>query len=142
MKANTAAVMVVLMLQGTAWAQLKPLVNYYTIHELNELKPTFGTYNVTGYVSKIYECPPCPEGALCKPCMPAHIVISERKTLLAKYALTDREMVVFVEDAAGLKVDKKYHFLIQILDVKTTDQAINNPKLIYFEENGRLLKDD
>lgn len=135
MKAKFVIVIMLVMMSGPGWSQLKPLTNFYKISELNRLKPAFGTYNVIGYVSKIYECPPCPQGALCKPCMPSHIVISEARTLLAKYALTDREMIVFIENAEGLKPDKKYVFLIKILDVKTTDQAINNPKLIYFEED-------
>ncbi|MGE0268808.1 MAG: hypothetical protein AB7S78_10200 [Candidatus Omnitrophota bacterium] len=135
MKVKIVIVIMLLLAGVPGWSQLKPLTNFYKISELNGLKPTFGTYNVVGYVSKIYECPPCPQGALCKPCMPPHIVISEARTLLAKYALTDREMVVFTESTEGLKQDKKYVFLIKILDVKTTDQAINNPKLIYFEED-------
>jgi hypothetical protein len=134
MKVKVFVIILILFTSTMGLAQLKPLTNFYRISEINELKPAFGTYNVVGYISKIYECPPCTEGALCKPCMPAHIVISEARTLLAKYALTDREMIVFIETAEGLKLNKKYNFLIQILDVKTTDQVINNPKLIYFEE--------
>lgn len=109
--------------------------NGIEISELNDRQPEFGTFTVTGYVVKIYRCPPCPDGTHCKPCMPPNIVISERNTELAQYALTNQELIVFTtqEQSDELVLDRPYKFLLQVLDVKTTDQAINNVKLIYFE---------
>lgn len=107
----------------------------YSISELNGMNPRFGTYEVLGYVVKIYECPPCPEGAQCKPCMADHIVVAEHRSRFAEYVLTDREMIVFTDNNPDLHVNRKYRFLIQIMNVKTTDQILNNPKLIYFERS-------
>lgn len=120
-------------LSPAVFAQERSEPQVYRISELNALNPPFGTYEVSGYVVKIYECPPCPEDARCKPCMPGHIVIAERRSRFAEYVLTDKEMIVFVDDPGSLRVNRKYRFLIQILNVKSADQVLNNPKLIYFE---------
>ena len=114
-------------------AQERPEPPVYRISELNTLNPAYGTYEVSGFVVKVYECPVCPEGAQCKPCMPDHIVIAERRSRFAEYMLTNKEMIVFVDDPSVFKVNRRYRFLIQILNVKTVDQVLNNPKLIYFE---------
>lgn len=116
-----------------AYAQDRPEPPVYGVSELNALNPSYGTFEVAGYVVKIYECPECPPGAQCKPCMPDHIVVAERRSRFAEYVLTDKEMIVFVDDVDGFRLNRKYRFLVQILNVKTADQILNNPKLIYYE---------
>jgi len=106
----------------------------YTIQELNQQGFSFGTYEVVGYVTKIYTCPSCPEPGVCVPCTPDYIVLSEQNSLLAKYEVTEKELIVFAENAEQFKLNKKYKLLIQILDVKSTEQMLNNIKLIYSEE--------
>ena len=123
----------VVTLCAAGFAQERPEPPVYSISELNALNPAFGTHEVSGYVVKVYECPECPEGTQCKPCMPDHVVIAERRSRFAEYVLTDKEMIVFADDTSPLRVNRKYRFLIQILNVKTADQVLNNPKLIYFE---------
>lgn len=49
------------------------------IHEINRKAPVSGDFVTVGYVAGIYACPPCPQGAMCKPCMRDNIVISEKK---------------------------------------------------------------
>ena len=107
---------------------------FYTIQELNQQGFSFGAYEVVGYVTKIYTCPPCPEPGVCVPCTPNYIVLSEKNSLLAKYEVTEKELIVFTENADQFKLNKKYKFLIQILDVKSTEQMLNNIKLVYSEE--------
>lgn len=111
-----------------------PVWNLYTIEEVNQQKLSFGTYHVEGYVIKNYKCPPCPEGAMCKPCMPHHMIISQdNKVYDYDVALTNKELMVFTSQDQILKENEYYRFLIQILDVKTSDHNINNVKLIYYE---------
>ena len=109
------------------------LNNLYSIEEINKKEINYGTYHTVGYVVKIYECPACPEGALCKPCMVDNIVISHEKKELEVYSPGEKDLIVFVDDPKSFKLGKKYLFLIKILDVKTTDQSANNVKLVYFE---------
>ena len=68
------------------------------IHELKEFNYTSGNYNVEGYVVKIYTCPPCPRGAMCKPCMRDNIVVSEKNELLDVYYLSASEIIIFCEN--------------------------------------------
>lgn len=128
-------VLTVLVSVQSVRSQTEEIENLVEIYQLNEMAPEFGTYTVEGYVAKIYECPECPEGAVCKPCMPPNIIISDRKSQFAQYALTDSELIVFADQAQvdELRVNKRYRFVIQVLDVKTTDQVLNNVKLIFAE---------
>ncbi|MBU0467568.1 MAG: hypothetical protein KKF78_11070 [Candidatus Omnitrophica bacterium] len=109
------------------------LNNIYSIEDIIKKEVTYGTYHTVGYVAKIYECPACPEGALCKPCMGENIVISHEQKELVGYDLGAKDLIVFVDDARSFKLGKKYLFLITVLDAKTTDQSVNNLKLIYSE---------
>ena len=110
------------------------LENFYSISDINKNKFSYGTYQTEGYVIQKYDCPPCPENAMCKPCMGARIVISEAAKEIAQDGqLTEKDLIVFVEDTALVELGKKYRFLLQVLDVKTTQQPVNNVKLIYFE---------
>ncbi len=129
------ALVLVFMVGSGAFAQERPEPRVYRISDLNALNPQFGTYEVAGYVVKIYQCPPCPDGAQCKPCMPEHIVIAERRSRFAEYVLTDKEMIVFMNNPEQLRLNRKYRFVVQIMNAKTTDQILNNPKLIYFERS-------
>lgn len=109
------------------------LQNLCSIEELLKKKVAFGTYHTVGYVAKIYECPPCPESAQCKPCMRENIVISHDEKRLGGYDLGPKDLIVFVDDTRSFKLGQKYLFLIKILDAKTTDHPINNVQLIYSE---------
>jgi hypothetical protein len=113
----------------------RPPLNKYSISELNKDLFTFGTYEIEGYVVKAYSCPPCPQGAQCKVCMPENIVVSQELKEFDSYVkLTENDLIIFVEDAKVFKIGVKYKFLIQIMDVKSTNQPLNNIKLIYYEE--------
>ncbi len=39
--------------------------------------PTGGIAELAGYVVKKYACPPCPAGAMCKPCMGDSVTIAD-----------------------------------------------------------------
>ena len=103
---------------------------FYPIHEIKQNKFNSGTYNTEGYVVKIYTCPPCPKGALCKPCMRDNIIISENNNLLEAYSLSDKEMILFVNNPKQFELGKKYQFSIKILDYKSTGEQINDIDLI------------
>ncbi len=108
--------------------------NLYSVKELKKNDFSFGTYHVDGYVVKIYTCPPCLKNDLCKPCMPDHIVISDKKDRLKDYSLTDAHMILFVDDVRDFKLGRKYRFLITISDVRSVDKHFNNTKIVHFEK--------
>ena len=88
---------------------------------------------VEGYVVKIYNCPPCPVGAVCKPCMEDNIVISDQRKLLETYKLTENEMIIFAKNITQFKLGKKYRFLVKILTTRSTTEPINDIVLIDYE---------
>ena len=106
--------------------------NFYQIHEINENKLASGIYSITGFVAKIYTCPPCPRGVQCKVCMNDNIVISEEKKITDMYYLTNKELIVFVKDPKQFKLGKKYRFLVKISDRHSTSQPINDIDLLEY----------
>ncbi|MFA5125863.1 MAG: hypothetical protein WC462_02575 [archaeon] len=112
-----------------------PDYNFYTISGIKENNFSSGNFNTEGYVVKIYVCPPCPEGALCKTCMQPNIVVSENNVLLESYVLTEKEMIIFTGnlDINQFNLGSKYKFIVKITNENTTGEPINNIELIEYE---------
>ena len=115
---------------------------YISIPEFKALDDTSGsiTYNVGGYVSYIYTCPPCPKDAECKPCMGNNIIISEAdKRLEDYYSLSDSDIVVFVDEPNQLKLGGLYEFslIISPSAVEIPGQT-TIPRLVGYTEAGLL----
>jgi hypothetical protein len=119
-----------LICSSAAYSQPSQSANFYRVYELVDGKLGVGTYFTQGYVVQKYVCPACLEGNLCKPCLPNYILISENPSVDADSLLYPK-MMVFVEDARIFEERQEYKFLVQILDVKSIDQKLNNMKLIY-----------
>lgn len=49
----------------------------YSVAGLIAEKQANESYLVKGFVTDTYECPPCPPGAMCKPCAPPHIRLAD-----------------------------------------------------------------
>jgi hypothetical protein len=122
-----------LLLLGSLNAQSNPVDNFYKIYELAKGKLGLGTYQTQGYVVRKYSCPPCPQEGVCQPCMPDYVVISDNLSLDADIVIYP-QLRFFVEDADLFEEGKEYKWLIQILDVKSIDQTLNNIKLIHSEK--------
>ena len=113
--------------------KLKNSENFYSIPELNQHQFNHGTYEIEGYVTSIYTCV-CIQVATCKPCMDDHIIVSDNNALKSGYDLTNHDLIIFLKEKSRFQLGKKYRFIIQILDVKSTEQVLNNIKLIYYEK--------
>jgi len=85
-------------------------------------------------VVKIYTCPPCPEGAMCKPCMRNNILISENANLQESYMLAKKDMILFTDKAKDFRLGEKYRFSIKVMDYSTTGDSINDVELIGWEQ--------
>jgi len=107
-------------------------LEFYSIHELKQNNFSEGNYNTEGYVVKIYTCPPCPKGALCKMCMEPNIVISEDNKNLDVYSLTEKELLIFTSysNPNQFELGKKYRFSINITQYKSTGEPLNDIKLV------------
>lgn len=99
----------------------------YKISELkgNGLKAG-DVFNVNGYIAKVYNCPPCKNGASCKPCMGDNIVISEENKLLQTYTLSDKELIIFVDKPNQFKFATNYSFTLK----KTDDTSDGKYELV------------
>jgi len=104
-------------------------LNFYSISQLKGKNLNSGTYNTEGYVVRKHECPPCPKGAMCKPCMGDNIVISEMNKLLDTYSLTNNEMIIFVKNPNQFELGKKYSFSVNVRESKSTSEPINDVEL-------------
>lgn len=104
-----------------------------TISNIKENRPESGIYQIQGYVVKKYTCPPCSQGAQCKPCMRNNIVISEDNDLLESYNLSDRELIVFTENPNLFELKKRYQFTLKITNSKSTNEQLNDIELIAFK---------
>lgn len=105
-----------------------------SIKGLRRLKPTSGTHVIEGFITRVAPCPPCPEGAMCKPCMGEHVVVSDGPQAPENYSqLGAGDVIVFVprpELMRQLAVGQKRRLTILIRPVKTTALPINDVELI------------
>jgi hypothetical protein len=86
--------------------------------------------SVDAFVVKVYTCPPCPAGAMCKPCMGDNIVISDDQKQMGTYTLTDNDIIVFTDKTKDFTTGKKYTFTIRLTDSKSTMDTINDVELV------------
>src|SRR5205085_3091040 len=76
-----------------------------SILEINKQAPD--TCRIAVFVNSIYNCPPCPKGADCKPCIGDHIMVAD--SLNGKI-----QFRVFVKEPAKFSVGEKYTLLIRL----------------------------
>ncbi len=124
---------------NTALAQKK---TSYTIAEINLFKNPTAEYFTNGFVIITYSCPPCPQGANCKPCMGDNIVISEYNKALDYNQLSSNELIVFTEHPNNFKVGKKYRFLIGAVKNQPLQKENHKFKLIEYYANIPINEND
>jgi len=103
-----------------------------TVSELKIQNYTSGIFQIEGFIVKIYACPPCPSGAMCKPCMRDNIVISESNKGFGDYLLSNTEMIIFTNITSQFELGKKYLFSINITHAKSTGDSLNDIELIRY----------
>lgn len=79
----------------------------------NQLKDTIkDTIEINGYVFDVYICPPCPEGATCKPCLPNNITLVEKKFDDPQRVPLERRLRVYTEQPEAFKPGDHFTFII------------------------------
>lgn len=91
--------------------QEPPLI---TFAQLNRSDLDDGPFRIDGYVVQIYKCPPCPEGAMCKPCLGDHLVITDNPD--ERDPALIRRLRIFAKRPALEEIEtaKKYSFLVKV----------------------------
>ncbi|MFP2931026.1 hypothetical protein ACLESO_38705, partial [Pyxidicoccus sp. 3LG] len=105
-----------------------------SIQQLRRLKPASGTHVIEGYVTRVAPCPPCPKGAVCKPCLGEHVVVSDGQKAPGSYdQLGAGDVIVFVPRSAlmrRLEVGQKHRLTVLIRPMQSTALPINDVELI------------
>jgi hypothetical protein len=126
MKAITLLFCISISVQAGAQAKSKnyPLVNFA------ELATTTGdTIRLKAFVLNVYECPPCPPGMICKPCLGNHVMVVEKRPVdIMKIPLEDR-LRIFADQPKRMTAGKQYMFTVTYRNKKT---STNELQLISF----------
>jgi hypothetical protein len=105
-----------------------------SIAELRRQAPASGTHVIEGVITRVVPCPPCPEGAMCKPCVGDHVIVSDGPEAPESHSRLDAgDVIVFVPQPAlmrRLTVGQRHQLTVLIRPVKTTALPINDVELI------------
>jgi hypothetical protein len=102
-----------------------------TFHDLKNANGLEGTFRIEGYVIDIYKCPPCPPGAMCKPCIPDNIVITDATD--EKDLSKINRLRIFTDKPEQFELKKKYSFTVNLKNKLPAGQAITDVHLVSFE---------
>ena len=92
-----------------------------------------GPFRIRGYVIENYECPPCPPGAQCKPCLGNYIVITDN--LNEKDPKFIRRLRIFTGETKPLFTSKEnYLFTVKVRGKTQEGHAIEDADLIDYEQ--------
>jgi hypothetical protein len=89
------------------------------------------TIRLKGYIFDIYVCPPCPEGAQCKPCIENNFTVVEKKPSDPFKVRMDSRLRVFTERPDSLTVGKRYMLTVRFRNKKASPK--DNLALISFK---------
>lgn len=87
-----------------------------------------GPFRIEGFVMQVYECPPCPEGAQCKPCLGDHVVITDN--LQEKDPALIKRLRIFNKQPDDFVVGRKYSFLVKVRGKIHAGRAVEDVDLI------------
>ena len=105
-----------------------------TFDDLKKNDRVEGSFRIEGFVLDIYKCPPCPPGAMCKPCIPDNVVITD--TAEPKDLSKVNRLRIYTEKVDQFEQKKKYSFTVKLKQPFPAGQAISAVDLVSF----KLLK--
>ena len=92
-----------------------------------------GSFRIEGIVNDIYKCPPCPEGAQCKPCLGDHLTITDNPD--EKNPALKRRLRIFAKapELDQLEVARKYSFLVTVRGKLHVGRPVEEVDLLSFD---------
>lgn len=116
---------------GVAAGEDLPRPGFFTISQIKQHAASFNVYQTTGYVVKIYTCPPCQPDALCKPCMEDNIVISEKRARMESYdGVGPTELIVFTPETGSFRLGQEVNLVVRVRNSRSTRETINDVELV------------
>jgi hypothetical protein len=107
-----------------------------TFADLQNDDLTEGPFRIEGYVVQLYKCPPCPRGAMCKPCIGDHLVITD------DVKETDPKLIkrlwVFTDEPSHFEVGKRYSFQVKIRGKKQPHKPVQEVDLLAFDPSDLM----
>jgi hypothetical protein len=102
-----------------------------TFSDLQRGDSIAGPFRIEGFVIDIYKCPPCPPQAMCKPCLPDNIVVTNNvdEQDLSKV----KRLRISTEKPEQFELKKKYTFTVKVKGNVPSGRAIQDVDLISFE---------
>jgi hypothetical protein len=101
--------------------------------DLKQGKVNQEQFNTEGYVNSIYECPPCPKGAQCKPCLGDHIIITETERVGKGPTDPDDHLLIFAKDPTQFKTGKRYLFSVKVNGRRKEGERIEQAELTGYD---------
>jgi hypothetical protein len=102
-----------------------------TFEDLQKNDGVEGPFRIEGFVIDIYKCPPCPPQAMCKPCIPDNIDVTNN--LDEKNPNLIRRLRIFTDQPEKFELTKKYSFVVKVKGQTPKGRAIENVELISFD---------
>ena len=102
-----------------------------TFNDLQRNDSIEGPFRIVGYVIDIYKCPPCPPQAMCKPCIPDNIVVTDN--IDEKDLSRIKRLRISTDKPEQFELKKKYTFTVKVKGKVPSGRAIQDVDLISFE---------
>jgi hypothetical protein len=102
-----------------------------TFSDLQRGDSIAGPFRIEGFVIDIYKCPPCPPQAMCKPCIPDNIVVTNNidEQDLSKV----KRLRISTDKPEQFELKKKYSFTVRAKGKTAPDHPLEEVALITFE---------
>src|SRR5436190_17151209 len=109
----------ILLAANSGFAQRTPLKEFpwITISQIADCKSD--TFLIKAKVVELYTCPPCPPGAICKPCIGNHLTVEDTD------AAEPLRSLVFVKSTEEFKKDGVYIFTLVLQNKSHPDFGSN-----------------
>ena len=102
-----------------------------TFEDLQKNDGVEGPFRIEGFVIDIYKCPPCPPQAMCKPCIPDNIVVTDN--IGEKDLSRIKRLRISTDKPEQFELKKKYIFTVKVKGKVPSGRAIQDVDLISFE---------
>jgi hypothetical protein len=106
----------------------RALLNFSDLQKFDGVNATF---RIEGYIFDVYRCPPCPKGAMCKPCIPDNVVISDK--IDQKDMSSIKRLRIYTKDTDQFTLKKRYIFTLKIRGDLEKGKPIENIDLVNFK---------
>ena len=102
-----------------------------TFEDLQKNDGVEGPFRIEGFVIDIYKCPPCPPQAMCKPCIPDNIDVTDN--IGEKDPSRIKRLRISTDKPEQFELKKKYIFTVKVKGKVPPGTAIQDVDLISFE---------